>query len=395
MDQETMGTTDAEITESSSSSSSGSSNTSTSSSTSQSPSSPPTDTKPTDNKPEKLTTRSAAREALDEIRKKASGEAAKAEGTKPGTRTVEQPVKTDATKPAAAAPTDTKPVPTDTTKPAINAPQSIPASLREDWAKIPREYQEYIAKRDTEATQKLAQLGPSAKFGNEVRAHAKDLMPLLKERNIDLSTFTKESFQTAYNLAAGNPQQRAAVIANMIRLWQPDPKALQAILGGKAQPPAAPRPPVDFEAEVNKRLEARQKTEMESATKKSVDTFYTDPKNEFVYELDSQIGAAITGGFVQWTNPDGTQKSYAQILKEAYEFALKNSEQHQSILARRGQSNGTPAIATDNPNAGKPAVRQAAPSAGGGAALRPAPKKYATTREAARDALAQIRKNKK
>jgi hypothetical protein len=335
-------------------------------------------------------------EKYDELAASKSEDAAKPDDKTTGVRKVE------ASKTPAAPKQDAVVAPKKEVDPitgreleAVKVPQSTPGVLREDWDKLPRSWQEYISKRELDMRQNLTRLGESDKFAKEVRAHAKDLMPLLKERNVDFNAFIKDSFQTAYNLGAGNPQQRAAVIANMIRIWQPDPKALQAILGGKAQPPAAPRPPVDFEAEVNKRLEARQKDELGKTTKSVVDTFYDDPKNEFARELDSQIGAAITGGFVHMTNPDGTPKAPAQTVKEAYEFALKNSEQHQALLARRaGTTQGV--TNTNNPNAGKEPVRQAAPSPGGGRPVKQPVKKFGkNVNAAAEDAWEQVMSRKK
>lgn len=337
-----------------------------------------------DSDPAPKTTRDHLSEAFDRLQKDGEAKAKAKADQGPGKRKVEAP-KTDKV-PAKTAPDavqkDVDPISGRELEP-VKAPQSMPASLRETWKDMPRAHQEYWAKREQDMAQNYGRLGAGAKFAESIQKAAKPIEAFIKQVNLPLEKVTQGLYADAAVLWTGTPQQKAQMIDRIIRTTQPDMQVLSALAAGKNVNVQAPPKPIDIDAEVEKRIQAREQENANKQSQDLIESFRNDPANEFIHytefadKLELQMGAAIEQGFIPMEG-----KTHAEILKAAYDFAVKNNAQIQGILAARGQQpNGQ-----QQPAAGKPvvkAVRSAKPSPGAGIASKQPAKKYSSTRDAA------------
>jgi hypothetical protein len=347
---------------------------------------PDTSSASADTKPRFKTTRDAARDAFDQI------EAKNKEPVEPTTGGRKLP--TGKTPPAAQASAaaavpqdnaeDFDPISGQKLEP-IKAPAGMPPALRETWSKLPREHQQFWAKREQDMSQNFTRLGANDKFAKTIQESAKALLPMLKANNTTLEAFTQRVYANAHQIANGTPQQKAVLLGNMIRQYKPDAATLKAVLAGQQVNVPQQRQAVNIEQEVQKRIEAERTKEREGTFVQAIQEFNNDPAHEFANDVGDAMTAAIQGGLVETEG-----KSAKEILKAAYDFAVANHPQIKQVLAARGAQPAAVPAQGAVPNTGARAVRSAKPSAGGGHTSGVPKNKFKTTRDAASAAYDQI-----
>lgn len=332
--------------------------------------------------------------AFDELQNAKAAEAAKSDDAK-GARKVETAApSTASTAPAATetkVPDDIDPISGKKLE-SIRAPNTMPAVLREKWSSIPRDMQQYWAKRELDLQQNLSRLSDNTKFADAMRKAAEPLAPVLKQWNMTVDQAASRLFQEVQILTSGTPQQRAQYLGHLINQYRPDAATLKAVLSGQAVNVSMQvQKPVDVDALAEQKITERtQQAEQEKANK-VVETFLNDPANEFAHDVRKEMLGAISSGFI---SDEG--KTLEQVLKEAYDFAVRNRSDLQEILKGRGQSQTAAATATTQAtppaNAQKP-VRSAKPSLGGGKTTAVPAKKYKDIKRAAYDAWDELQGN--
>lgn len=318
--------------------------------------------------------------AFDELKAKKEQEAAE---PKAGQRKVATTPTNPVAKPAVVEQQEVDPLTGAPLQP-LKPPNSMPASLREKWKAVPREFQKYWNDRELDMAQNYTKLGNDAKFAKEIHGYIAPMSTLIKNANTTPEAYAKSVFEASNTLNHGSAQERAAVLAQMIKTFQPDKATLQALLSGQpVNIQKAPPPPVNIDVEVEKRLAERSQTQAQTQANDVIQSFIADPVNEFAQDVETQMASAISGGFIPTEG-----KSMPEILKAAYDFACSNHPEIRAILTSRGQPAGQVA-AKPNTKVVKP-IRSAQPSLGGGLHSGKPSKKYKSAKEAAADAYDEL-----
>lgn len=207
---------------------------------------------------------------------------------------------------------------------------SLPAPLREKWNTVPREFQEFWAKRERDMSQNFDQTAEARKFASEFQETLSPYMPLFQQHNIKASQYVGQLLQVSHALQFGDAKQKAQIIANLIHSNKPDPQALSQFLSGQAvavaPPPTAPQKSVDqlVEERISKQRDESVMTEGSEALK----AFRTDPANEFFSDVSELMGKALDAGIVSGA-------SWPEVWKNAYDWACKNHPEVSQVVAQR------------------------------------------------------------
>ena len=263
-------------------------------------------------------------------------------------------------KPAAVVP----PAPAAAGAPApqtVKAPQSWKPAAREAFAKAPPEVQHEVLRREAEITRGLQESAPERQFAQQVRQSLAPYESIARAAGSpDAFTWAGSALQTVAGLYQGPPDHAIALAAQAVQLMQSrfGPQALDrinAILEGKApgHVPPAPQPqqPVDVEALVARKLEEQERI-------RDAKAFLADPP-EFWPDLQTKVIERI-----KFDRANGGNMT----PRQAYDYELKYSEEHQAILAQRQA-----AEAARTASATTARARAAAKSVKPSSAARPAP----------------------
>lgn len=267
----------------------------------------------------------------------------------------------------------------------IKAPSSVPASLREKWNGIPREFQQYWADRERDLGKTLTETGEARKLAKDFTDTVRPFEGILKEHNITAVDHAKELFTLSHKLHTESPQNKAHIFFQLLQQFQPDAPTLKALLSGQHAPMTAPpQQPVDIDAEVEKRLSQRGEQEQGQLIENAITAFSSDPKNEFYADVKDTMANILAAGLVS----DGPIE---QLFKEAYDLACQRHPEVSKVLAARAGASGgqqqqaAPAAAAP---AAKP-VPSVKNSPGAGTRTAP-PKKNMSHQEAAEWAWKQL-----
>jgi 5'-deoxynucleotidase YfbR-like HD superfamily hydrolase len=251
----------------------------------------------------------------------------------------------------------------------IKAPQSVPLAMREKWAAVPREFQEFWAKRENDINTRLTQTAEDRKFADRFKTVLQPYSEVFKQHGVDSVQHVHGLLQVNHALHAGTPEQRAQILFNLVNQFiGQDPKGRQVfggLLTGKVQHiPAAQGVPTAPEKSVDQLVEERMQSKSSEAELASgataLDAFLADPANEFAddQEIRDLMGTALEAGLVKGD-------TWADVWKNAYAFACSNHQGVKTVLAGRQTQQSTTAAVTTTTTPTKP-VQSVKPSAGAG-----------------------------
>jgi hypothetical protein len=294
------------------------------------------------------------RESLEEAFEKDSGEeksestesaspppSAEAPATVP---TPEQPapVEPAGDPKAAPAPTELKP------------PSQWKPEVREHWNKLPRAVQEEIHRREADGMRLIGSVGPKIRIADEVSGHIAPFAERLSQNGVSPSAFLGDVFSTVKNLAAGTPEQKAEVVANIVQSYGVDLRTLDAVLTRRISTPPEVLQARHQVARANMVLQQNAKQGEQLVQQQAdgvVQQFAADPKHEFLDDVRHLMADLVESGRVNnledaysaavWAYPE-TRKILLQ--REAQQRATaKNSR---AVAARRASSSvsGTPSM---------------------------------------------------
>lgn len=280
----------------------------------------------------------------------------------------------DKGKPAGAK---ASPPPTPAGEPAapIKAPSSWKPAVRELAAKLPAEFRPILEESirvDNEAKRALNDSAQARQLASQVQGTLAPFESLARANGMDPLRYAGTVMQTAAALHMGTPQQKAAVLAQLINTYQIDVDAVNAVMQGQA--PAVPQaqPQQDVGQLVEQAIQSRLAKAAETKAQRDWDAFQaTEP--EFLDDVrESMVTLAIAEG----------QRGRNLTPQQLYDLACKLDEGVSQTLAQRK--------ATESVRAQAPAVKAAKAAAvsikasPGGPATRPAgPSSLRETIEAA------------
>lgn len=207
---------------------------------------------------------------------------------------------------------DKKDVPPPTS--TVEAPVSLKATERAEWAKAPKAIQEAFVRREAEVQTALRQSAESRKLAEEFNQIAGPYMPLIRAQQSTPMVAFKNLLTTAAGLTLGSPEQKAAIIRDIINNYRVDIEVLDKVLAGSyqgGQKPQALPGTSEIEVHVQKAvapiyqfmegLTARQQEaqqRMQADAERAVESFRA--KNEFFDDVRDDVAnlmeAAANGG---------------------------------------------------------------------------------------------------
>jgi hypothetical protein len=137
--------------------------------------------------------------------------------------------------PAAAAAPDGDPP----AEPGLAAPQSWRPGAREHWGALPPEVQQEVAKRERDMMVALERTADDRKTAQAFQQVYAPYEAMIRGEGSDPIRAIDTLFQTAYQLRTAQPAQKAQLVAGIIRDYNIDVGALDAVLSGQmpmAQP---------------------------------------------------------------------------------------------------------------------------------------------------------------
>jgi len=231
--------------------------------------------------------------------------------------------------PAAEGKPEAKTPEQEAAKPAepgeLKAPSQWKPAIREKWGQLPLEVKQEILRREGDSMRLIGSVGPKIRLADEVSNHIQPFAERLQANGVSPSAFIGDLFTSVKALTSSNPQEKAAVVANMIQSYGIDVRMLDAMLSQRLQ-----QPPEVAEA---RRLAARaestiqqhqQQVEHQSAleAEKALAAFGADPKHEFLDDVRDLMADLI-------------EANRATSLDDAYSAAIWAHPDTRKILLQR------------------------------------------------------------
>lgn len=227
--------------------------------------------------------------------------------------------------------------PADATAPAAEpvarAPGSWTPEARELWVQIPPRAREEIDRREREISRAMTQSAEARKFHSEFSAAMQPYMGFIAAEKSTPMQAVQYMMQTGAALRVGTPAQKAQLVAETIKNFGVDLRALDQILAGQ-QPSTDPMDQVNrlveqrlapivgqFEAMQNRSQQAAS-----AAAQSEIERFASDPKNEFFGDVQDLVADIIDLGL---------QRGQQVSLTDAYQRAILIHEPTRRVIEAR------------------------------------------------------------
>lgn len=257
--------------------------------------------------------------------------------------------------------------------PEVKAPQSFQGANAPMWKSMPRNIQEYVAKREEEFHRELTKQDEERTFGRSVKDLATPYIPLIKAEGGDIVKGFQSYLNTAYVLRTKSPQEKGALLMQLAREFGADLRG-----ASQAQPQVHPMllqtqqelQSLKAEREQEKVLKKQQE---DGALKSQVDAFSADPKNIHFEAVKADMAALLRGGVAKdlqdaydravYANPQTRSTILAQQASDEKQVAEKKAKAEAAKRAGSSIRGGPGPSALKNGNIQQPDLRKALMSA--------------------------------
>jgi hypothetical protein len=208
--------------------------------------------------------------------------------------------------------------------PVVKTPQSWTPAAREAFAKAPPEVQAEVTRREREIARTLSETAEARKVAQSVHQTLAPFEGLARSQGMDSMQYAGSVLQTAAALHMGTPQQKAAVVAQIIGSYGVDLDAINAELQG--QPAQAQHaPPVNVDELVERRFQAIEAKRAQESNLRTAQEFL-DSSPEFLSDVLPDMQELLRIDRFKGGN---------MTPQQAYDRACKLNEGVQSVLAQR------------------------------------------------------------
>jgi hypothetical protein len=231
---------------------------------------------------------------------------------------------------------------TSAAPPARKAPVSWKPTLRDQFGALPEDVQVEVLRRETEVTQGLREAAEARKFHAQFNEVVAPYMASIQAEGGTPIQAVSALMNTAYILRTAPPQQKAALIADLIMQYGIPVEALDNALVAKVQgrqvlpDPIAQaldarlNPVMDFMKNMQGVIGASTQRAADD-TQKEFDAFVNDPKNEFVMDVKDDMADII----------EVKSKQGKKItLQEAYDRAILLHPEVSKVVEQRKLKEG-------------------------------------------------------
>lgn len=120
------------------------------------------------------------------------------------------------------------------------APLAWKPAVREHWGKLPPEVRQEVARRELEVQQALSQSSNSRKFASDFGQVIQPFTHLIQATNSTPLQAVRNLMTTAAGLTIGTHEQKAKIVAEIIKNYGVDVQTLDAVLSNATQMPNPP-----------------------------------------------------------------------------------------------------------------------------------------------------------
>lgn len=207
------------------------------------------------------------------------------------------------------------------------APQSWNPAVREKFGTLPADIQDQIAKREGEINTKLAETAQERRVAQEFMQVAGPYSQFFQAQGINPMAATKDALNTLVMLRAGNPAQKASLLANMVKQAGIDFKDFDAALE-RAFEQRTPTVDPELDQRLRRIEQLAGQTQQQNVAQQQnqvnsvIEQFMRDPKNEFASDVAQEMVALLQAG-------------QAADLPSAYEKAIWTNANTRKVLLDR------------------------------------------------------------
>ena len=227
-----------------------------------------------------------------------------------------------------------------------SAPVGLPPAAREAWKDTPKPVREALAKREKDYEAGIMKYAGQAKKGDSIDQVIAPYRQLFAMNRTSPPQMIGDVLGTAAMLQMGSPQQKATLVANMVKQFGVDIKALDAALVGEDPPEES-----QFEKMLNERLtplqqqlqqyqhreqqyqqheqQMVQRTHQEIASE--LQQFASNQRNEFYSDVKMDMADIMDMA---------ANRNMNMSLQDAYERACKLHPEISKIIASRSSGMG-------------------------------------------------------
>lgn len=220
---------------------------------------------------------------------------------------------------------------------AGDPPKAWKVAAREHWAKVPKEAREEITRREAEITQFIGRHGGAIQHKQQFDEVVQPYLPFIAaQQSTPLKAF-QNLMNTAARLTTGAPEQKARVIAEIMRNYGVDVRTLDGVLTSQLsgagpspahqdqQPPAWAQPLFNFMTQAERDRQAREQRTRDEAAAELAEF----EKKPYFDVLQEDIGLIMTRA---------ASKGQLITMAQAYEKARKMNPEVDKILTQREQA---------------------------------------------------------
>ncbi len=211
------------------------------------------------------------------------------------------------------------------------APKSWPKEMHDHWGKMPKEAQDYWTVREKQMLDGLEQYKGDAGFARQIKETLTPYMATINSLGVDAPTAIRSLLNADHQLRVGSPSQKAQYFQHLAKQYGVD-------LGGmihENEPQSDPRLTALQEElhnikQVIQSGNQQQLDEQRNKIQNEVNSFASDPKHPYFYEVSDEIVALLKNGAsledayekAVWANPVTRQKEMSRVQTEQ-QAALK------------------------------------------------------------------------
>ena len=222
---------------------------------------------------------------------------------------------------------------------SLKAPESWKPAVRDHWAKLPKEVQEEVNRREQDMNQFVQRTSAQRKIADMFMQTVQPYMGMIQAEGGNPIQTVNNLLQTAAFLRTGPSAQKAVMVARLVKDFGISVRDLDAALAGEEIPP-------DPDEKIRKIIEERlapvqdilgkvsqadreRAQRLETDMDKEIETFANDPANEFFKDVHQDMADIL-----ELASRRGRQMS----LKDAYDQAVKFNPEIQETIKRRNQA---------------------------------------------------------
>jgi hypothetical protein len=223
----------------------------------------------------------------------------------------------------------------------LKAPNSWKPAEREHWAKMPKEAQQAVQRRELEIQRSLSETSTIRRWANDFANVIAPYSHLIRAQNSTPLIAIQNLMQTSAGLTQGSSKQKASIVAQICKNFAVDITELDNELaamqgnggnqqnqGNSALPPAfaqALKPIYDFMGNIQNTVQQRDQ-QLQQSSQQVVEDFLNDPRNEFADDLADEMADIMEMA---------AKRGQKVTVPQAYQRAIRNNPEIEAIVTQR------------------------------------------------------------